>query len=63
MVSQPATTAAKCAPKLLTKLAAHKVVNHGVDGAVEVAQPMGDESSGNRVIVLRQFDCVSENAD
>lgn len=40
-------------------LTAHKVVNHGVDGAVEVAQPMGDESSGNRVIVLRQFDCVS----
>lgn len=40
-------------------LTAHEVVNHGVDGAVEIAEPVGDERGGHRVIILRQFDCVS----
>lgn len=40
-------------------LTAHKVVNHRVDGAIEVAQPVGDERGRHRVIVLRQLDRVS----
>ncbi len=40
-------------------LTAHEVVNDGVDGAVEIAEPVGDEGGGHRVIILRQFDCVS----
>ena len=40
-------------------LTAHKVVNHGVDSAVEIAQPVGNERCCHRVIVLRQFDCIS----
>lgn len=46
----------KCWPLLLT---AHEVVNDGVDGAVEIAEPVGDEGGRHRVIILRQFDCVS----
>ncbi len=38
---------------------AHEVINHGVDGAVEVAQPVRDERRCDRVIILRQFDCIS----
>ena len=40
-------------------LTAHEVVNHWVDGAVEVAEPVGDERGGHSIIILRQFNCVS----
>lgn len=43
-------------------LTAHKVVNHRVDGAVEVAQPVGHERGRYRVIVLCQLDGISMDA-